>query len=152
MAHLLGDRLVKTGIPPISDRAAGAVDSIVDQAQAALMDGADPVTASRDVELLIGLLRARIRRLAALEPALRVQARAELEAELAGGDGLPCRPRHLIEADLAELDAADPDHLEHLWGLGVELAKCPGVTEYGHGLTLTTVHGGGCCERAAVDA
>jgi hypothetical protein len=26
------------------------------------------------------------------------------------------------------------------------LGKCPGGTEYGHGMSLTTVHGGGCCE------
>ena len=25
--------------------------------------------------------------------------------------------------------------------------KCPGGAEYGHGMSLTTVHAGGCCER-----
>lgn len=29
--------------------------------------------------------------------------------------------------------------------LGVD--TCPGTTEYGRGLSLTTVHSGGCCER-----
>jgi hypothetical protein len=28
-------------------------------------------------------------------------------------------------------------------------ARCPGGAEYGHGMSLTTVHAGGCCERWA---
>jgi hypothetical protein len=28
-------------------------------------------------------------------------------------------------------------------------AECPGVSEYGHGLTLTTIHMRGCCEKWA---
>ena len=52
------------------------------------------------------------------------EVNAELDAELAQELGL-CRP----------------------WGYGPQAGHCPGVTEYGHGLTLTAVHGGTCCER-----
>jgi hypothetical protein len=31
----------------------------------------------------------------------------------------------------------------------IGVTECPGVSEYGHGLTLRTVHLGGCCERWA---
>jgi hypothetical protein len=33
---------------------------------------------------------------------------------------------------------------------GPNVGRCPGGAEYGHGMTLTTVHAGGCC--AAWDA
>lgn len=33
------------------------------------------------------------------------------------------------------------------WGYGPKAGYCPGVAEYGDGLTLTAVHGGTCCER-----
>lgn len=31
-------------------------------------------------------------------------------------------------------------------------AKCPGGAEYGHGMSLTSVHAGGCCEAARASA
>ncbi len=30
---------------------------------------------------------------------------------------------------------------------GPNAGQCPGGAEYGHGMTLTSVHGGDCCER-----
>jgi hypothetical protein len=32
------------------------------------------------------------------------------------------------------------------YALGPNVGKCPGGAEYGHGMSLTTVHGLGCCE------
>lgn len=38
-----------------------------------------------------------------------------------------------------EADVTDPG--------GVIAKGCPGASEYGHGLSLTRVHAGGCCDR-----
>jgi hypothetical protein len=47
-----------------------------------------------------------------------------------------------LDAELArELGLCRP------WGHGPKLGYCPGVAEYGHGLTLTAVHSGTCCQR-----
>ena len=52
------------------------------------------------------------------------QLEPELDAQLAADLGL-CRP----------------------WVHGPSVGYCPGVTEYGHGQTLTAVHGRTCCDR-----
>jgi hypothetical protein len=44
-----------------------------------------------------------------------------------------------------EAETASRLGLARPWVSGPSVGHCPGSGEYGHGLTLTAVHGGGCC-------
>jgi hypothetical protein len=63
--------------------------------------------------------------------------------EHSGEGGLPDREvAPDLDAELArDLGLARP------WAHGPKTGYCPGVGEYGHGLTLRAVHAGTCCER-----
>ncbi len=46
----------------------------------------------------------------------------------------------------SEAETAARLGLSRPWAPGAPSAgRCPGGAEYGHGMTLTTVHAGGCC-------
>ena len=62
---------------------------------------------------------------------------AEVQAET----GAQRARRERIEAEIArDLGLCRP------YKLGARIGECPGSAEYGHGMTLTRVHGGRCCE------
>ena len=55
----------------------------------------------------------------------------------------------------SDAELADRLGLSRPYVSGPNVGKCPGGAEYGHGMTLTTVHAGDCCaawEQAHAEA
>jgi hypothetical protein len=45
-----------------------------------------------------------------------------------------------------EAETAERLGLTRPYTNGPNVSNCPGGAEYGHGMSLTTVHAGGCCQ------
>jgi hypothetical protein len=47
----------------------------------------------------------------------------------------------------SDVELAERLGLSRPYASGPNVGKCPGGAEYGHGMSLTTVHAGGCCAQ-----